>query len=115
MLIATHDEVAVQGGFAGAFHVLVVLKQKGGIDGRFWLIPEAVWRHARMLLVRLQAVSLLVYPVDVFDVDLPRHSLMLLVEQVEVLLSVVHEEGDASLLFQRALLHVQSHCHFCNG
>ena len=114
MLIAATDEVAVQRGFAGAFHVLVVLEQKRGIDCRIWLISEAVWRHARMLLVRLQAVSLLVQALDVFDVDLPRHSLVLLVEQVEILLSVVHEKGDASFLFERALLHVQSHCHFRN-
>ena len=62
----------------------------------------------------LQTISRLAETVHVFDVDLLGQSL-LVVQQVEVLLSVVYKKGDASLLFERALLHVQSHCHFRNG
>lgn len=109
VLVATNTKVALQR-FSSGFQILIVLEQKWGVDGCFRLILVAIWRHARVLM-SLQTISRLAETVHVFDVDLLGQSL-LVVQQVEVLLSVVYKKGDASLLFEWALLHIQSHCHF---
>lgn len=71
-----------------------------------------VWRDSRVLMT-LQAISRLAETVDVLDVNLLRQTAALNVQQVEVFLPVVDEKGNASLLLERALLHIQSHCHVC--
>lgn len=109
-LVATDAEITLER-FTRCFKIFI-LEQKCRVDSCFRLILVMVWRDSRVLMT-LQAISRLAETVDVLDVNLLRQTAALNVQQIEVFLPIVDEKGNASLLLERALLHIQSHCHFC--